>query len=176
MAHASTRVSIAALTMAAAIVPASATSATAAPIPVCSSRMVHLHHHDGGAGLGHAAVVFTVINISHAACSVSGYLRVSELASHSVTLLRAKPTRSGYLGGIAGHGPLPTVALAPGATASALLEGQDSMTNGHACPATWGVAVRLPVVSTLIRMRFVVGICGDVEIHPVVAGRAGRAG
>ncbi len=56
------------------------------------------------------------------------------------------------------------------------LEGLDAMTNGDACPDTWGVAIRLPGVSTLARMRFPVGLCADVQIHPLVPGPSAEQG
>ncbi len=83
---------MAALTLLAAVAPAGSGSAAASPVIACRSSMVHLHHHFGGVGLGHGGMVFTVVNVSRAACSVSGYLRVSELTSHNVVLLRAQST------------------------------------------------------------------------------------
>lgn len=152
-------------------------SASAAPVvSTCGSGMVHLHHRDGGAGLGRAAWVLTVVNVSHTTCAVSGYLRVSELASRTSPLLQAKPTHRGYLGGVAASGPLPTVVLRPGASASAMLEGLESRKDGGACPATWGISVRLPVGNELVRMRFKVGLCDAVQIHPLVAAAGAATG
>ena len=166
-------VTAAALTvLASALAPVS--SAAAQPEETCRSSMVHLHHQDGGAGLGHAAWILTVVNVSAYPCSLSGYLRVSELSGRTTTALSATPTRNGYLGGVSSPGPLPTIVLVPGGSASAMLEGLDALRTGKACPATWGIAVRLPSVSTLVRMRFPVGLCDSVQIHPLVADPSRR--
>jgi hypothetical protein len=135
--------------------------------------MVHLHHRGTGAAAGHSGLILTVTNVSTSPCSVSGFLRVGLLSSHDVRYARARPTRSGYLYGVHSSGPLAVVVLASGATASALLEG-DWVGDGTRCRQGWGISVRLPVVSTLVRMHFGTSFCPSAEIHPLVAGTTGR--
>jgi hypothetical protein len=165
--------------IAAALLPVAAvlflpvSASAAARLPSCSPALTHLHHHDDGAGLGHAGWVITIVNVSASDCSITGYPKVTLLASHNVAASVATPTRAGYLGGVAGSGPLPEVVLAHGRSASALLEGLDATLGGHACPTSWGISVRLPGSVTAVRLRFAVGLCAAVQIHPFVRGAKG---
>ncbi|BEP15563.1 hypothetical protein acdb102_38740 [Acidothermaceae bacterium B102] len=152
-------------------IPVSASASSRAPS--CSPALAHLHHHSDGAGLGHAGWVITVVNVSASACTITGFPAVTLLASHDVPAIVATPTRAGYLGGVAGSGALPSVVLAHGHTASALLEGLDAPLGNDACPTSWGVKVRLPGSVTTVRLRFAVGLCASVQIHPFVPGDKG---
>lgn len=70
----------------------------------------------------------------------------------------------------------PVIRLAPGQTASALLEGQDvNEPDGKPCPSYGTLLVTPPNQTVTVRFTRSLTIC-QPQIHPVVAGTSGRQG
>ena len=152
--------------------PAAVATATTTA-PSCTWSSLHVHHQQGGAALGHSDEVLLLVNVSSRPCSLMGYLDVDVLKTHDKTLIRAKDTTAGYIGGLAQGVAIPSVVLKPGGWASALVEGLGVGPDDRGCPLGWGLALRLPAGGSLVRLRFPVGYSCSAETHPVVAGRTG---
>jgi hypothetical protein len=128
----------------------------------------------GDAAAGHRSLVLVFTNTGTTTCRLRGYPGVAGLDRDGRQLVQARRTPSGYLGGL-GSGPLPTVALAPGKTASALVEALafDQRT-GDACTPWAGLLVTAPDGTRSSPVRWTGDGCAELEIHPVVPGSTGR--
>ena len=89
---------------------------------------------------------------------------------------QARRTPKGYLGGLAAGSP-PVLTLAPGESASALVEALAfNAFDGSACKAFGGLLVTVPDDTVATRLPWDSDGCSDLEVHPVVAGTTGRSG
>jgi hypothetical protein len=69
---------------------------------------------------------------------------------------------------------IPAVTLRPSATAAALLEGIKAAVLAHPCPRAAATLVTPPGDTRPMRLVPAYGnSCGEVEIHPIVAGDSG---
>ena len=107
------------------------------------------------------------------ACTIRGYPGVDALNATGHRVLSAKRTSSGYLGGVA-SGPIPTVHLAKGKSASAIVEWIDL---GSPCPRAQSLRITPPnaVKSVVLSPNSLKSetLC-RVEVHPVVPGTTGQ--
>jgi hypothetical protein len=85
---------------------------------------------------------------------------------------QAQRTLRGYMGGV--EGAAPTVTIAPGESASALVEGQGFDKNGNACPGYRGLLVTAPDDTRSTRLSWATDTCDTLWVHPVVPGVTGR--
>jgi hypothetical protein len=110
------------------------------------------------------------------ACTITGYPGVDALSATGQRILSAKRTKSGYIGGVF-SGPIPTVHLAKGTTASALVEWGDGAPLGVPCPHAHSLRITPPgAVSSVIvspESLKTETLC-FLQVHPVVPGRSGR--
>lgn len=115
------------------------------------------------------------------ACTITGYPGVDALSATGRRILSAKRTKAGYIGGVF-SGPIPTVHLATGDTASALVEWVNSgplgLRLGLRCRHVDSLRITppgavTPVVVSLPKSLKTLTLCG-VTVHPVVPGRSGR--
>jgi Protein of unknown function (DUF4232) len=141
-------------------------ASAAAPVTHCPAKALKISVTGGGAGLSHHGWRLVFTNVSKATCTLTGYPHVFLIRSHGPALGVSR-TRSGYLGGI-GSGAIPSVRLAPGAKASALLEGLAFGAGGDACPAQPRLSVTPPQAFTPTVVTETTDICSDVQVHPVV--------
>lgn len=131
-----------------------------------------------GAGLGHVALPLLFTNDGTATCTLSGYPGVAALDSSGAQVAQAQRTPQGYLGGLEGYsgGPLPVVSLAPGQTASAMVEGTDNPAGtATSCVTYAALLVTAPDTTTSVRVDSALPGCSALEVHPVVEGTSGRA-
>jgi hypothetical protein len=143
----------------------------------CSAGQITLSVAPGGVGLGHVGVVLRFRNTSASGCTLTGYPGATLVTSAGL-LVRARRTRAGYLGGVASSTrALPVLRLAPGATASALLEGLDADVThgGRPCPRYAHLLVTAPNQRLTVRLPSPLRRVCQPEVHPVVAGSSGRA-
>jgi hypothetical protein len=123
-------------------------------------------------GLSHQGYVIEFKNRG-GACTIAGYPGVDALNARGHRVLSAIRTKSGYLGGV-GSGPIPTVHLAKGKTASAILEWIDL---GPPCPRAQSLRITPPnaLRSVVLYPKSLKSqsLC-RVEIHPVVPGTTGE--
>lgn len=150
--------------------------------PPCGNGQIAVSDTGGGAGLGHVDQVLVFTNTSHTACTLTGYPGVAGLNSTGQDAVQATRTLSGYLGGLLpGDTTLPVVSLAPGQTASAIVEGTDNPIGSQPCFHFQALLVTPPNLTEQTR----VGIsdagmggfpdCSGLKVHPLVAGSSGSS-
>jgi hypothetical protein len=120
-------------------------------------------------------LVFT--NESQATCSLSGYPGVAGLDAQGVQVVQAQRTLNGYLGGLPpGTTAPPTVSLAPGQTASAVVEGTDMpLGSATSCPSYPALLVTPPDLTDSVHLEAALPGCSPIQVHPVVPGSSGSA-
>jgi Protein of unknown function (DUF4232) len=143
----------------------------------CGAEQITLSVTPGGGGLSHVGVVLRFRNTSASRCTLTGYPGAT-LVTTGGRLVRARRTRAGYLGGLAGSTrALPVLRLASRATASAVLEGLDAdlAHGGGPCPRFAHLLVTAPNQRLTVRLPSPWRRVCEPEIHPVLAGFSGRA-
>ena len=149
-------------------------NAQAGGTTACSGAQLHVTTADGGAAAGHLSMVLLFANTGSAPCVLDGYPGAALSGSGGSTLLNAQRTLSGYTGGA--HA-VAVVTVAPGATASALLEWSDVPTGNNGCPGTGASALLVtpPNTTATTSLAPINEVCSGFEIHPVVPGASGRS-
>jgi hypothetical protein len=148
-------------------------AAAAGGTPACGNADITVSLGTGDAAMSHDSQVLKFTNSSGRTCTLRGYPGASVIGGGR-TLLDATRELNGYIGDERQLTSPPTVVLAPGKTASAVLEweanaGEKCYSNGS------GNLVTTPpntTRSTSLRAITVgaQGVCASFEIHPVVPG------
>jgi len=141
----------------------------------CTGSQLSLKINQGSSGMGHTGSVLVFTNTGGAACTLYGYpgADVTEGGSYNFAP-RMNATR---VSGTA----VKTVTLAPGSSASAMLEWGVNPTGGGTanaanCPAMDGgyLEVTPPNTTDTIKSDPPLDMCTDLQVFPVVAGTAGQ--
>ncbi len=141
---------------------------------VCTAQSLRVSGSAASGGDSHAGLVLLFTNTGQIACSMAGYPGLAILNAAGKQVIQARRTPSGYLGGIrSGKPPFAAVLLQAGGTASALLEGQVVDDAGKQCPTEHALLTTPPATTVAIKVMATTVFCGQVQIHPVVAGRTG---
>lgn len=147
-------------------------AASKSPAAVCEGKALRISLAQASPGLSHHGYVIEFRNRG-SACTITGYPRVDALNAKGKRILRAKRTKSGYLGGVF-SGPIPEVHLARGKIASAMVEWTDL---GSPCPAATSLKITPPnAVKSVVRSPKSLKsqtLC-HLAIHPAVPGTTGR--
>ena len=149
----------------------------------CAAADLRITTEAAGAAAGHSSLVLLFTNSGSASCFVQGYPGVA-VQLPGGRLYDAVRAMTGYMGGDAAPSPV-QVRLAPGVTASALIEWlhfpQDGSASVTAADCAGDGAGRLLVTapdqtaSTMLAPPAPVSpICWGFEVHPIVAGSAGQ--
>ena len=141
----------------------------------CTGSQLALKINQGSSGMGHTGSVLVFTNTGGAACTLSGYpgADVTENGTYNFEP-RMNATR---VSGTA----VKTVTLAPGSSASAMLEWGVNPTGGGSanaanCPGMDGgyLEVTPPNTTDTIKSDPPLDMCTDLQVYPVVAGTAGQ--
>ena len=105
-------------------------------------------------------------------------LRVSRAAGLNASgaqVVQAQRTLTGMMGGLApGVTALPRITLAPGQTASAVVEGTDVPSGTEtSCPTYPSLLVTAPNAKASVTIPFALPGCSGLQVHPVVPGTSG---
>lgn len=147
----------------------SSPSATAAAIPRCTQNIrVIVGARQGAAG--HLAMVLIFNNAGHTTCRILGYPGLDEVTASGALVVHAKRTLQGMAGGASAVVP---VTLAPGASASALVEASDVPQGGTADCGSYSMMVTPPDQFVAVSAGTAMFPKCALEIHPVVAGTHG---
>jgi hypothetical protein len=149
----------------------------------CSAADLTVTAGTAQAAAGHSSLVLMLTNSGSAPCFLRGYPGVA-VQLRGGRVYNAARAMTGYMGGDAALSPA-RVQLAPGATASALIEWlhfpHDGSAAVTAADCAGDRAVRLlvtaPDQATSARLAPpgpASPACWGFEVHPVVAGRAGQ--
>ena len=159
-----------------------APTATTAPPPTtrpgpqpCTTAGLAIAAGEGGAGLGHWSLPILFRNTSPAKCRLTGYPGVAGLDDTGRQTAQARRSPNGFSGGLGFENQTPpTVDLAPGETASALVEGtnvpQDS---APSCPQYAALLVTPPGETHSVKLAAGENGCSGLEVHPVLPGTSG---
>jgi len=147
------------------------------PAP-CTTAGLEVSSESGQGAMGHEDAPIVFRNRGAGKCRLSGYPGVAGLddAGHQVT--EARRTAHGFMGGL----PLenqtpPIVELAPGETASALVEGTSRPPDTvPSCASYAALLVTPPDETHSVRVAVALPACSGLEVHPVVPGPNGGAG
>lgn len=161
----------------AAVSSATSTSAGAGAAAVsnsCAGGALSVQETSPDSSLGHRAYVFVFTNKGSKTCTVSGYPGAAVAGTSGKVVLNAQRSLVGYEGGVT---KVTTVTLAPGASASAVIEWDVSGPAGSACPGAAGGHLLITPPNTTTTSKFALpnDLCGDFQTHPVVAGTGGRS-
>ena len=150
-------------------------------VAACTGSQIKVTTGDGGAGLSHGSLTLIFTNISGSTCALSGYPGAA-LANNGVPW-NATRTLSGYMGGAMGYSSPPTVDIAPGTAASALIEWEAATVNGAPdtaanCPGSVAQTLEVTPPNTQSTSDFapIQDACQGFQVHPVVPGSTGRSG
>jgi hypothetical protein len=146
---------------------------SAATPPRCRAGDLAIVARDGGAAAGHRAVILIFTNTGTGTCRLYGYPGADGLDAAGKSVVHAKRTTSGYIGGLAAGAAIPTVDVASGQAASAMLEASGSQQDGSACTPYASLLVTPPDEKQSSRLAWPGDGCADLQIHPIVAGVTG---
>lgn len=157
-------------------------TSAAGSAPPCTNAQIAVSDISGGAGLGHVDQLLVFTNISHTACTLTGYPGVAGLSSIGQDEVQAARTLGGYMGGLLpGDIALPVVSLAPGESASAIVESTDNPIGSQSCLHFQALLVTPPNLTDQTRVGIAdAGMqgfpdCSGLQVHPVVAGSGGSS-
>ena len=144
-------------------------------VPACTGSQIAVTPGQWGGATGHIGGAVLFRNTSRSTCSLYGYPGVAGLDSAGRQEVQATRSPRGFIGGL----PTPTshprtVVLAPGAVASAVVEGVDVPSGGAtSCPSYPSILVTPPGTRSSTHLNLAVPGCGGIEVHPVVPGTSG---
>jgi hypothetical protein len=145
--------------------------------PNCTTPQLHVSAGKTETATGHSGFPLLFSNTSSHKCRLSGYPGVAGLDADGRQVIQAQRETSGFFGGLPDYsgGPLPAIGLAPGETASALVEGTDGKLNGAApCVPFAAMLVTPPNAVQSVRVEVAMPGCLDLQVQPVVLGIAGQ--
>jgi hypothetical protein len=149
-------------------------SGSASAEPDCTTAQLKISWNGIPGGLSHAALVLLFENTG-TRCALRGYPGIDGVDADGNVAAQARQTPSGYLGGPDTPGEPAAVDLAPGQTASALLEGSLGPLAGEpACPRYEALLVTPPGETRSVRLSTQSSLC-YLEVHPLVTGATGDA-
>jgi hypothetical protein len=151
------------------------TGGGSAQTPECTLAHLRVSVHNGDAGSGHYGLALVFKHDDSGTCVMHGYPGVAGLDAHGNQVTQARRTLRGYLGGLQQPiNTIPTIRLAPGATASAYVEGTNVPPgNATSCTVYKGLLVTPPDEAHSVRVDVTANGCDGLQIHPVVPGDTG---
>jgi len=149
-------------------------------VAACVNGEVQVTEQTGQGAAGHISLLLIFQNTGSTACSLHGYPGASLTSQSGADLLDASRTLSGYLGGAVGLAKAPTVVLAPGGRASAVLEWSDvqngSAPGGCEVQNAANLVVTPPNFTQSTTLAAAVQVCSGFDIHPVLKGLVSEPG
>ena len=142
-------------------------------VPACTGGQIRQSLTGDGAGAGHIGDVLVFTNTGTAACALSGYPGAT-VAGPAGLRWNAARVLVGYMGGAVGDSNPPTVTLAPGGTASALLMWTDVDDPSAACQGSGYTSLLTTTPNTESTVTYQGSYtCENIQVTPVVPGSTG---
>jgi hypothetical protein len=157
--------------------PAPATTGTGPAACTLAQLTISVSNVDrADAGMGHSSSALLFRNVGATTCRLRGYPTVAALDAHGRTVETAAASLRGYMGGLDPSATKPpTVNLAPGQAASALVEALNANPDGRACRPFPALRVTPPGVTGSHTVGWgAASGCAHLEVHPFVPGASGR--
>jgi hypothetical protein len=118
-------------------------------------------------------LIFT--NVGQSVVTLSGYPKVAAVDANGDPVAEARQEPLGYLGGLKADTEPPTVELAPGESASALVEAMAfEAPNGRAAKPYVAISLTPPGESQAVVLQWECDGGSELQIHPVVRGETGQ--
>jgi hypothetical protein len=145
-------------------------------VVACTGGQLQVGPGSSGAGLGHIGQALLFTNTGTSACSLFGYPGVAALDGSGHQVQQAQRSPDGYLGGLGNGKTSPyQVVLAPGGTASSLVEGTDNPAGtATSCQTFPALLVTPPGTTATTRVAVQLPGCSSLQVHPVVPGATGN--
>lgn len=155
--------------------PTTSTTATPAGTALCAGPNVGVSGKMASSAAGHQGVVLLFFNNGSTSCVLFGYPGAAGLNAGGTQVVQAQRTLTGMMGGLApGVTALPRITLAPGQTASAVVEGTDVPSGTEtSCPTYPSLLVTAPNAKASVTIPFALPGCSGLQVHPVVPGTSG---
>ncbi len=150
--------------------PPPAVPAPPAATAACADGQLRVGTAPVSSGLSHYGLLLVFTNIGRSSCTVTGYPGADGVSGAQVAAIPR--TLRGYLGGVSGRRPV--IVLAPGAAATALLEGNSACVTGDAPHMFTTLRVTPPGSHLTTELSFRLADCQGIAVHPVVPGRTGN--
>lgn len=150
-------------------ISASPTVSTKPQVPPCSSN-IRVIKGGGQGAAGHITLVLIFNNVGTTACKIYGYPGVDLVSASGKVIAHAQRALSGMAGGATS---LAAITLAPGKSASALLEASDVPQGSITDCGSYNLNVTPPGQYVAVPLATAMMPKCDVQIHPVVAGTGG---
>ncbi len=161
------------LTPTPATTPSTPTSPTTPAMRMCTDNIRVIPGQTNGAA-GHLALVLVFNNVSTTPCRMRGYPGVDLVNGSGTAVAHAKRTLRGMAGGEpAGVVGPAYVVLAPGHSASALVEASDVPQGGVTNCGSFSLIVTAPEQTVAVPAGTATMPRCDLQVHPVVAGTGG---
>ncbi len=154
--------------------PSGSSPSGGSTVAECKLAQLSVTVGGGDAGMSHRSAALVFRNTGTVTCRMRGYPGVAALDAQGTQVGQAARTTRGYLGGPQGTA-IPTVDIAPGKSASALVEGiAKGVTDS--CKPYAGMLVTPPDETHSVKLSQAAGgDCADsMQIHPVVPGDTGQ--
>jgi len=155
--------------------PTTSTTTTPAGAALCAGPNVGVSGKMASSAAGHQGVVLLFVNNGSTSCVLYGYPGAAGLNAGGAQVVQAQRTLTGMMGGLApGVTALPRITLAPGQTASAVVEGTDVPSGTEtSCPTYPSLLVTAPNAKVSVTILFALPGCSGLQVHPVVPGTSG---
>jgi hypothetical protein len=155
--------------------PTTSTTTTPASAALCVGPNVGVSGNMASSAAGHQGVVLLFVNNGSTSCVLYGYPGAAGLNASGAQVVQAQRTLTGMMGGLApGVTALPRITLAPGQTASAVVEGTDVPSgNETSCPTYSSLLVTAPNAKVSVTIPLSLPGCSGLQVHPVVPGTSG---
>jgi hypothetical protein len=153
----------------------STTATTPTSAALCAGPHVGVSGKMASAAAGHQGVVLQFVNNGPAGCVLYGYPGAAGLNAGGAQVVQAQRTLTGMMGGLApGVTALSRISLAPGQTASAVVEGTDVPSGTEtSCPTYPSLLVTAPNSKVSVTIPLALPGCSGLQVHPVVPGTSG---
>lgn len=117
-----------------------------------------------------------VTDAAKTSCVTTGYPGVALLDAGGRQVQQASRTRSGFMGGLASTtAPIPRITLAPGQTATAVIEGQTyDVAAEKSCGSSPALLFTLPDNTDSTKLVTRTPVCSGLQVHPLVKGSTGN--
>jgi Protein of unknown function (DUF4232) len=163
---------VAGAVLAAAVLAGCTTASDAAS--ACGGASLRITVGQFGVGHGHFGGALLFRNVGASDCTLQGYpvaRAVSSTGGHTVPV---QQTARGYVGGLLpGRRAMPRVTLAPGAVASAILEGTAGAADPARCASYRALEVGVPGKQATTTLAIETTSCRRLQVHPIVPGESG---
>lgn len=147
---------------------------TASALGACTSASVRISLGQFGVGHGHFGGALLFRNSGSTACTLHGYPVARAVSRDARRTVAVRDSDRGYVGGLLpGRTRAPRITLAPGAVASAILEGVGTSGAGRPCPTYRSLLVGVPGGRATTALSIETQACRRLQVHPIVPGASG---